>query len=246
MLTKLRTILLFSLSISMISCKTMYMPSMQNVPMFEKKGELQATVAVHNIQAAYAISNRLGVIANSFFRNGNVFHMDDGNTSDYTADSFNYEIGIGTMFKSDSGSKLEVFAGYGHGSASLTYYYDAPPPYRGWGGSSSFNKYFIQPGIISQTENLQLCFSMRLSLLDFYDFKDLQNNELNYATPIFIEPAITLNKQVGFISFRGQIQFSIAGGSPGKNFGEYLPYKSMLLCNVGVTANLTRLIRGDY
>jgi len=233
-------------SAMLLSCKTMYMPSMQNVPMFKEKGEIQATVAIHNIQAAYAVTDRVGVIANGFFRKGKVFHLDDGNSYNYLADSFNWELGVGTMAQPIGNTKLEVFAGYGHGNASLTYGYDAPPPSGARGGYSSFHKYFVQPGIINQGESLQVCLSGRISFVDFYDFKDLQNNTLQDKVALFIEPAVTLNKETGIFNFRGQLQFSIAAASPGRNFGEYLPYKSMFLCNVGVTANLTKLLKGEF
>src|SRR5688572_20584040 len=66
------------------SCtKTMYVPNMINVPMFEKKGQLNATLTFRDLQLAYAATNSIGFTLNGNYRSSNLFHLYDGKTGGY-------------------------------------------------------------------------------------------------------------------------------------------------------------------
>lgn len=241
-------IVLLSLSLLFGSCKMMYLPNLQNVPMFREKGELQATVALQNAQLAYAVSDQIGVIASVYNRNGKVPHLDDGNTYNYMADSYGFDFGAGFISRKDEERKVELYGGYGFGKAQLDYSYDINPMVGNGarGGSSRYNKIFIQPVFITQHKDLDFGFSVRASIVDFYDFEDKLGNQLDVERPVFLEPALTLNKRVSAFSFRGQLQFSFCAGSAGDGFGEYDPYKSKILGNIGVTVDLVKLLSGDF
>lgn len=230
------------------ACKTMYLPNMQNVPMFKEKGELQATIAVQNAQLAYSASEHVGVIASMYNRRGKIPFVSDDKTTEYKTDSYEFDFGAGYMLRKDDENKVEIYGGYGFGRAQL-HYIDELSPSRtnsGRGGSSHFRKFFIQPVFIQQSKDLDFGFSVRTSLLDFYDFQDKLGKSLDVKQPLFVEPAVTINKHVGAFSFRGQLQFSFCAGSAGDGFGAYDPYKTNFLANAGITIDLIKLLTGDF
>lgn len=225
------------------ACKVMYLPTMQNVPMFREKGEFQASIAAQNLQVAYSATEQVGVIINGYKRKNKVPTLDDEENYNYMADSYGIDFGIGYLKNGDEGNEMEVYGGYGFGRASLSYENDAPISSGGGprGGSSHYNKFFIQPVFINRNDDLDFGFSVRVSMLDFYDFQDELDEPLEVDKPIFLEPALTLSKHLSAISLRAQFQYSFATGSAGNNFGTYSPYKSKTLMNFGVTINLEKL-----
>lgn len=239
----IRAIIVMSLVFLLGRCKVMYLPTLQNVPMFREKGEFQASIATQNLQVAYAPTNQVGVIINGYKRKNKIPTLDDGEYYNYKADSYGIDFGIGYLKNGDEGSKMEVFGGYGFGKASLSYEHDQRASIGGGprGGFSHYKKYFLQPVFITRNNDLDFGFSVRLSMLDFYDFQDELDEPLEDDQPIFLEPALTLSKHLSAISLRAQLQYSFASGSAGNNFGTYMPYKSKALLNFGITLNLEKL-----
>lgn len=68
---------ILGLSLIAQSCNIMYTPNMQNVPLLTEKNEVRATLGPFDYQAAYAVTENIGVMLNG------QYHTRNTNTLDY-------------------------------------------------------------------------------------------------------------------------------------------------------------------
>jgi hypothetical protein len=219
---------------SLTSCTVMYRPTLQHVPMFAKKGDLQATVAVKNVALSYAATSHFGILASGYYSNHNVFTFSDDKSGDYKAYQKYLSLAVAYYNVQPRGS-FELFGGYGRGYTSLTFHSGRDPA----GAKSDFNNFFIQPNYIigSRASRSSFAFSCRLSIVDFFNLKDV-----NYAvTPEsagFFEPAFTYSRNVGPVSIKGQALISCALDNPSVERNYYSAYGSMLAFNMAVQLHI--------
>ncbi|MBC8985207.1 hypothetical protein H9X96_05400 [Pedobacter sp. N36a] len=111
---------LFSVALLWSSCSSVYMPNVPNTPMLSEKGELSAGVHISpkgnaSINGAYAVSNHFGVLfSGSYMKN------------ERTSKDFRHklvEVGGGYIdtFGPDNNRIIEIYAGYGGGSADRNF-----------------------------------------------------------------------------------------------------------------------------
>lgn len=144
-----------------------YVPSPANSPALQEKKEFKGNIGPTNAQAAYAITDHIGVIAS-----GQYIWKDLGprlhGTSTYGG---SLEGGLGyfkAWHKKRKAITVDVYAGYGKGGFRSVDYT--------WGKDSSradnelrtrFRKYFIQPGFGITHRAIELALSTRVSAVHF-------------------------------------------------------------------------------
>ncbi len=219
-----RNFLLFIIFIlSLSSCKIMYIPNMENVPLFKEKGEVRATISTTNFQAAVAVANNVGVMVNGYANNGSGEVFSSQNDFQYISNRYFIEGAVGGFFPVEENFIFEVYAGGGVGYIS----YNENELYSIFGGSNNgpFSKYsadiqklFLQPNMGFTNENIDFALSFRFVGLKFsnidtvnYTVKELiDENIYDLDRPIyfFIEPAITIRFGYKWAKFHVQTIYS--------------------------------------
>ncbi|MDX5347827.1 MAG: hypothetical protein LPK19_11330 [Hymenobacteraceae bacterium] len=207
------------LLVSAAGCKTMYKPTMQNVPLLSEQGDFKAVVNTSNVQAAYAVTDKVGVMANGYFRN-NKWNAEAGSTNwDYTNKWFNGEAAVGYYVPFSDEGRFEVYGGAGYGRVTYEREFTdqmSEPYYDKF--SANNMRFFIQPNIGRSTENFEFAFSTRLVGLQFnnvsqtgYTQEELEFENLtglDQSIHAFIEPGITIRGGYKWIKLHSQVIFS--------------------------------------
>lgn len=146
------------------SCSSIYMPNVPNTPMLSEKGELSAGAHISpkgnaSINAAYAVSNHFGLLfSGSYMKN------------EKTSKDFRHkmvEIGGGYIdtFGEDNNQIIEIYAGYGGGSADRNFRtYDDNVLISSSKEEVSFTKKFIQVNYSSKKNSYLKLFGNRYAL----------------------------------------------------------------------------------
>ena len=194
----------------------MYVPNNQNVPMFQEKGEVRATVGTRNFQGAYAVTDNLGVMANAQIGKSEwSVDLSGENVSNVTRRNL-FEAGAG-MFKATNNTSLECYGGAGFGQVRFDRESDIVGNLATY--KANMMKFFIQPSVGSSTENFDAGFSTRFSGIKFnnidstgYTYQDLVNEEINDLEQpfhLFMEPAVTLRAGYRWFKVHSQVGYSI-------------------------------------
>ena len=213
------------LGISLIaqSCNIMYTPNMQNVPLLTEKNEVRATLGPFDYQAAYAVTDNIGVMLNGQYhtRNTNTYDYTYGENSLDNSKSSLIEGGVGYIGKLSENSVFEVYGGYGGGKNST---FDKYTDYttgaflRKESFSAKTNRFFIQPSIGFTNEYFDVAFSSRLLILNYSNIDTLNYTPLMLVDQkllnidkesfVFIEPAITIRGGYKWVKFQAQMMYS--------------------------------------
>lgn len=154
-----------------------YAPNGLQAPLFREKGEFHASVGYNggetiegtDVQAAYAITPRLAVMTNGFFK---------GFNSSSTSDEFGFSFGeaaLGYFRPFGRGGSFEVYGGYGAGSARGVYangsnsFYSGGSTYTGDRLSGRFARWFVQPNLGYTSRGFDIAFSLRVAGLRLHD-----------------------------------------------------------------------------
>lgn len=234
------------------SCEIMYYPNMQNVPLFKEKKEIKVTGSISNLQAAYSVTDHIGVLANAQFgmnewsADGITFNQNnDLVDADYkfTSSRNFYEAGIGYFKPVSTNGIFEIYGGAGMGFVKFgreskeestgvvlnNYFFNA-----------NSTRFFIQPNIGYTNEVVDIAFSSRISGMKFSNIKTdfseqtLIDNELksvNKPLFLFIEPAITVRAGWKYVKFHTQFMYTHKLNSDKLN---YLPFSF----NAGIHVNI--------
>lgn len=189
--------LLFSvLIISLSSCyQRMYFPDRVNSPGLNEALDAKLTLAVKpqsagsdsgvnssnlspSVDIAFAPVNHLGIIAsyrsvNNRFIRGEGIDVYGYPYADYTDQTilgglFNgnrFDIGVGFFTEMGNRGVFEVYAGYGRGSIERKGYY-----YKQLNFTSNYNRYFIQPAIGFDFDNVSLTGGARIAINRYTSF----------------------------------------------------------------------------
>jgi hypothetical protein len=164
--------------------------------MFSGKGEFQAFAGVGlgiNAQAAYALTDNIGVAANYLYINDS-----EANSSTIRKHQAG-EIAIGYYKNLKSDLCFEIYAGYGRGKGEaidtsflLPFVYDLY-------AKGFYQKIFVQPAIGSNKNRFNWNVSLKFSLVDFSKINLIEDDEvlLNNVSPkLFLTPAISLSYRI--------------------------------------------------
>jgi len=190
-----------------------YVPNTQNVPLMKEKNEFQlgafygggSESESAEVQAAYAITDHVGIAGNYIFSKG-------GNEENYDYGNGKCIDGAIGYFKpvGDDGI-FEVYGGLGTGSQHHEYE---------MGSYSDINntKFYIQPAYGISIPWFDIAISTRLSRISYHNIRKQNINDsevrdnLNYLagqTHFFMEPALTL--RLGWKNVKAQFQYIYSG-----------------------------------
>ena len=175
------------------SCRPLYVPNAQNVPILKEKNDISVNIGFNDLQGAVAVSNNIGIMLNGYTNNIDLgFDWDD---DEKTNRSF-IEAGAGYFTQLSGSSVFEIYGGAGLGSFSLE------KSDSGGAYSANNSRFFIQPGISFSSNAIDLVISCRFvkygindpdlsryNTQGFFskDISDAHNNSYYFA-----EPALTL------------------------------------------------------
>jgi len=235
------------------SCNIMYTPNMQNVPLLSEKNEVRATIGPFDYQAAYAVTDKIGVMLNGQYhtRNTNTYDFMTESRSINNCKSTLIEGGVGYIGKLSENALFEVYGGYGGGKNSTFDNYldfNTGALIRKESFSATTNRFFLQPSIGFSNEYFDIAFSSRLMVLNFSNI-----DTLNYSTMmlvdqdlfnidkepfVFIEPAVTMRVGYKWVKIQAQMMYSFKYNSTPLN---YLP----LTMTIGIHFNLASRWRSN-
>lgn len=228
MIRFLRILLLISLPVILLSsCNVAYIPSMHNVPLLKKEGNIVVHLTPANVQGAYAVTNNIGLMVNGQW-GGTKWEESNSGAEFYTSKRRFAEAGIGYYSFREDNKSFEVFGGGGIGSISFNYNMDNVDPSK---YSAMARKLFIQPSVGISKENFDIAFAVKAVNLQFYDVSILNytETELKYkklyqldAKPfLFVEPSFTA--RAGFKNVKAHFQYLYSSKLSGGDIN-YLGY----------------------
>lgn len=227
-----------------------YAPNGVNTPLFSKKGQtainanvdvgewtnLRAAYAGTNLQAAYALSDNMGIMANGFWgKHEYSSGFGGGGHTIYKGKGGLFEAGIGYFTQSTGGFAFETYAGVGVGNVHIERISNVTQKFETWG-----TKLFVQPSVGYVRKHFEVAFTPRLSVLNYnkptttYSDSDLAQSKfvnINHTTWLFLEPTLTI--RAGGQRLKGQIQLGGALKLNSKDLGH-----SANILTFGITAKL--------
>lgn len=188
------------------SCRTVYTPNTVHNPLLQEKGEFKGLIAPNNLQAAYAITDNIGVMANGYY---NSFTSDD---KDFHNKGKALELGVGYFNKSPNNIVYELYAGAGRFNVAM----DEASGTKNFKADAT--KLFIQPGIGWVNPYVEVGLAPRFSMIS-YDSPEIsgytaQEQDSYYfgtlatKSHLFLEPAITVRG--GYKWIKLQLQYGRA------------------------------------
>lgn len=198
----LLTVVLFSIS----GCASVYIPSAQHTHLMNKKGELHAAAYGGtngtDIQGAYAISDRMGLVAAASFGSS-----DEEGDDDYHKHSY---IELGATYFRPLGNigRYEALGGLGAGSSESVTQYNFFGPQKVQ-ATGDYTKIFVQNNFGLETGPLETGLALRLSHVVFTEFETsgMTYNESEAGT--FFEPAIFA--RLGWKNVKVETQVGVLG-----------------------------------
>jgi hypothetical protein len=212
----MKKIVFFSMVISVLtgSCTHYYyVPNVQNVPLFKEKNEFRGTIAFGGgdesesteIQAAYSVSDHVGVMAN--------FMSAHGGTASSTEDhgqGYYFDGALGYYKPINKYGVFEVYGGLGTSNQHHLYVADNAT------SDLSFRKIYIQPSYGFTFPGFDIALSARMNRISFNSIEKSgtisEINGINSLTQnhgyYFLEPAITVRGGWKFIKLQGQVSAS--------------------------------------
>ncbi len=210
---------LLILSVITSSCAPLYVQNSRNSPLFQEKGEFCVKAGAGtgiDFQAAYAIGNHVGVMANGYYLHQEGEGLFAVQPNSYKINHRIIESGIGYFTNPSTKTTFEVYAGFGRGkgrgqdnsaSSFLIFVSDTVNT------ESKYDRWFIQPAFGIHFNTISISVASRVSIVNFRK-AEITSGEVKYpftSRPVvFIEPALTLQWNVsslGFIVF-SQIGFN--------------------------------------
>lgn len=206
-------------------CVTLYKPNAIQSPMLKEKGELNATAALglsgsglYNLQAAYAKSEHLGIMANVMYHNRHTTSTDSSVNTVEKLNMLSGEAGAGyfTTFGVEKNGLFQCYGGAGYGfSTDRIYNANNPNPEV----SAQHYNIFIQPGVAFTSRYFDAAFDMRANyvclfnihsyLYDKFEWWNTDFKFYNDTTVYFmnLEPALTL--RAGGEKWKGVFQLGV-------------------------------------
>ena len=215
-MTKLMYLSLAIMAGMFISCSpTYYVPNTQNVSMLSEQGDFSGNLAGNidqlEVQAAYAVSDHIGIMANTGF----FFPKDEENGSGGSGNLFEGGIGYFTPI-GDEGFLFETFGLVGVGNVENHFTTRDDGKTHGDLKAGLFRA-AIQPAISFKSKYFSASASSRLAYLNYTSVSgDLiyhDVDQINYLkennTQMLIEPAITLRGGIDVVKLQVQLGTSL-------------------------------------
>jgi len=253
---------LLAAGVFMTSCnKHIYVPNTVNAPLLKEKYEFKGSVSPTNYQAAFAVANKVAIMANGQYVYR--FNLNDDNNNDglfvdkHTRGGV-FEGAVGFFQPLDLKKRMvfDTYVGFGSGRFKTL---DAAYNDDGSTGSindyllkTRFSKFFVQPSIGFVHPVFEAAFSSRVSVLNFYGlylgnkvFEDDSNRRDNFGrigdrTRTFIEPAFTFRVGYKYVKFQMQLLFSLPVDDDTYSGYEVNEYFQPVAVGMGASINIGR------
>jgi len=219
-------ILFISIIFLVSACNVAYIPSMHNVPLLKKEGDIAVHLTPANVQGAYAVTENIGVMVNGQW-GGSSWDENSSGDIEYKSRRKFAEAGIGYYSFKDEEKSFEVYGGGGIGSLSLNNNWGSDPQKV----NAMATKFFIQPSVGISKEYFDLAFAVKAVNLKFYDVHsenysddDLIAKKLFHIDTeplLFIEPSFTARAGVKNIKAHFQYLYSSKISGPEINYMGY-------------------------
>jgi hypothetical protein len=195
------------------SCNVAYRSAALNTPLFSAKNQLAIVAANNNIQAAYAVTDHVGVMANGFFEQSVISNNETGQGGT----GYLGEIGAGYFTPlADPNVIFETYAGMGYGHLYLNNNYrDGSNNVQKRTLDADGIKGFIQPAIGYKLPYVEVSAALRYTVLNYTGIRtsnwpqqelvQADLNQLGTSAFHFVEPGVTL--RTGFKNVKIQLQY---------------------------------------
>lgn len=193
-----------------IACNTVYVPNTLHEPMLKNKGDINLNISPRvDIQAAYAISDEIGVMANVFSGSATTVITSNGTVrADTTLNKgYLFEAGVGYTNKFNEYFAADMFVGGGVGNVSFENNNELPSSNKKFSADAS--KIFFQPGAFFSSDFFDVAANLRLSIINFKNpvytnYTDLDKitdkvDSIDQGSFFFMEPAATVKAGYKFI-----------------------------------------------
>lgn len=219
-------------------CSVMYVPTMQQVPMFKVQGEVQLTVNPRNCQFAYSITENFGLLVNGFYTKIKPFTIGSRDEAfDFKREIYHFDVGGGFYKKLNRNFSSEIFAGAGWGHSLLTYG-DLSSPTKKSGAYSNLYKIYLQPNLVYRKSAL----SLRIEYVDFYNYLHVNANPSKSIKTFLISPAITFREGNEWVNSVFQFQYSLPMGNFRSHY-EYEPFSKLYLLSFGLEFQIDKFFK---
>ncbi len=194
------------------SCTTtMYTTNAVNAPLLKERGEIKINVTQNDLQAAVAVTDHIGIMANGYYKN----YEGDNN---YRHNGGMGEVGIGYLLNSENNNLvMETYVGGGLGKVYKQEQFNSNSPAS---YMASFNanaaKGFVQSNLGYRSKYFDVALTPKFSFVKYSNFSQsnytndqlkedyLNNNRLTDPLFVFAEPAITVRGGYKFIKVQAQ------------------------------------------
>lgn len=228
------------------ACEVYYVPNTQNVPLFKERNELRATISGQNYQAAYSLTDHIGIMLNGQYINRKWDINEDSVKSNFISEKFLIEGGMGYFNKIGNNGVFETYAGGGEGYAT----FNRITPSKRMEMSADFSRFFIQPSIGYSEDVVDVAFSLRYVGLKFFNIDttgytpSLLSNynliipNLHNTWYNFLEPALTIRVGYKYAKFHMQFLYSQKLNNEPLN---YVPFR----INLGLHINIAQRFKSS-
>src|ERR1043165_8168948 len=159
-----RLILPAAAALLLSSCSTtLYVPNTVNAPLLKERGEVKVNVNSNEIQAAVAVSNHIGVMANGYYK-------------DYKNGDYQHKGGLGEAAIGwdkpmiEDPLVMEVFVGAGLGNVSKAQVFTTGSETRNASFDAKATRFFIQPEIGYAGKVFDVALTPRFTFLKYNEF----------------------------------------------------------------------------
>lgn len=254
---------LLAAGVFLASCnKYIYVPNTVNAPLLKEKYEFKGSVSPTNYQAAFAVANKVAVMANGQY----VYRWDldndgnDKNDNDLFLDKYTrggvFEGAVGFFQPLDKKKKMvfDTYAGFGAGRFKTLdrAYTDANSSgiITDYQLTTKFSKFFVQPSIGFVHPVFEAVFSSRVSVLNFYGMGvgdkafagDVTQREdflnIGKGTHALLEPAFTFRVGYKYVKFQSQLSFMVPFEDASYGGYELNKYFQPVSVGMGVSVNI--------
>jgi hypothetical protein len=227
-----------AMAIALSSCTTtLYKSNAVNTPLFHEEKQTRISAGPGNVQAAYAITDHVGIMGNIFWEK---YEKDNKDNSGNLI-----EVGAGYFTPILPDMIFETYGGIGLGKISFDETLNA-----GQNNTRKRNydvngmRWFIQPGIGYANPYFEAAFTPRFSFVSFSNFsssgytaeeiekENLDKNTIENTMWMFVEPAITLRGGYKWIKLQAQYGVTLKANGADLNHGDDF-FNISLIADIG-------------
>jgi hypothetical protein len=242
---KILTALTISTLVISSCTKIMYIPNAQNVPSLKSKNDIDLNIGIRNFQAAYAVTDHIGISANALVGGSEWTVGTMGNETEYDISRFNIEGAAGYYTNFAGNGIFQVFGGGGIGKYDYDYYdllNGVAGPLNEYTANSI--KLYLQPAIGMSSDYFDMFFSTRLVGLNFTgETTNIPETELveedlsDLLDPFytFLEPCVTFRFGYKWVKFHFQTMYSVIITEQALN---YMPFNVNIGLNINISPGL--------